>query len=418
MLVRLPFQALRGSARPYLFALVITIVVAGYVGYLDHFFDLPIPQVFGQSADIYLTGIGAVLAAILWALYLGSRSRQPLLVAFFALLIATWVLHWLLSRMHGDAFTYAVLVYVLALFGLWLKSPSRADSLAALIVLGWTLVLVIVGTRMLEMLGILEALDVGDFLREFERANYWLPLEGSIGPDFGRWHGPMGHAAKTGAAAAFLMVLATGCGGLSRWVFALVGGLTLLLTASRGSLIAAFAGVGLILIAGDNFLSRRIGRKWLGLGITLIAITGVLTLILRNPGLTGRTTYWSIAYEVWLTSPAYGVGGSGMQASPLHIAGSNAHNILVDSLVKYGVVGTIPVVVALLLCVIIVIRAASVGTVLPLGIVGTYVVLGISESDTEWMRITLPWLFLVLATVLAGQTLEKTRSKTSPPSEK
>lgn len=405
------FGLMRSSARPYLYTLVVTIVIAGYVGYLGHFLDVPVPRVFGQSADVYLTGIGIACAASLWMIYQGQRTLQPLLVAFFAVLIANWVLHWLLSRMHGDAFTYAVLGYVPVVFALWWKSPSRADALAALVVLGWALVFILIGTRVLEMSGVLQILDVGNSLQEFERANYWLPLGGSIGPDFGRWHGPMGHAAKTGTAAAFLVVLAFGCRGVSRWLFALVGLLTLLLTASRGSWIAAFAGVIMIVLFGDNALNRRVGRKRLIFGAGLIAALGFAVVMIRNPGLTGRTTYWSIAYEVWRTSPFFGVGRSGMQDSELYIAGSNAHNIVLDSLVKFGVVGTIPVVVGLLLCVLIASRAVSVGTFLPLGIVATYAVIGISEADTEWMRITLPWLFLVLGTVLAGQSLEKRRSK-------
>lgn len=407
-------EVVRGSARPYLTCIVLALVVGGYVEYLRHYLGYGIPLIWGQAPDIYLTAFGVAVAAVLWLLYRGERTRQPLLVAFLALLAATWVVDWLLSRYHGDTFTYAVLLYVPVVFALWWKTPRTEDILFALKVLGWSLVVVIVVTRSLEMLGVIPVLDVGTWFHEYEDANYWLPFQGTLGPELGRWHGPLGHAGKTGAAAAFLVVLAFGERSRSRWVFGVVGVLTLLLTASRGSMIAAGAGVVLVLLFGDNALTRRVPRRWLVIalgGVALVAFAGVL---IRNPNLTGRTTYWQVAYEVWSPSPIVGVGSSGMQSSPLAMAGTNAHNIIFDALVKFGLIGTACVVAILAVSIILVLRAVPRGLSLPLGLVATYFVIGMSEADTEWMRMTLPWLWLVLATVLAGRAIEGSRPASTP----
>jgi len=407
-------EVLRGSSRPYLFTLVLALLVGGYAEYLRHFLGIGIPLVFGQAPDIYLTAIGVGLAAVLWALYRGTRTRQRLLVAFLGLLAVTWLLHWALSRVHGDAFTYAVLLYVPVVFALWWKTPTRADVQSALLVLGWSLVVVLVGTRILEMLGVLPVLDVGDRILGFELRSYWLPFSGTLGPELGRWHGPLGHAGKTGAAAAFMVVLAVGLRGRSRWVFGVVGVLTLMLTASRGSMIAAAAGVLAVVLFGDNPLTRRVPRRWLLLAVGGVALAGLAAVLLRNPNLTGRTTYWSVAYDVWVTSPVIGVGNSGMQSSELAMAGTNAHNIVFDALVKFGLVGTALVIALLAISVLLAIRAVRVGVALPLGLIATYLVIGMSEADTEWMRMTLPWLWLVLATLLAGRAVEERAPKAPP----
>jgi len=405
---------LRTSARPYLFAVILALLVGGYAEYLRHYLGVGIPLVFGQAPDIYLTAVGVAVAAVLWLLYRGSRTRQPLLVAFLGLLAAAWLVHWLISRYHGDAVTYAVLLYLPVVIALWWKTPMRTDIIAALLLLGWVITLVLVGTRLLEMLGVLPVIDVGDRILAFELRNYWLPFSGTLGPEFGRWHGPFGHAGKTGAAAAFLLVLAVGLRGRSRWVFGVVGVLTLLLTASRGSMIAAAAGVLAIILFGDNALTRRVPRRWLLIGLGGLAVVAVAGVLLRNPNLTGRTTYWSVAYDVWITSPLAGVGSTGMQSSELAMAGTNAHNIVFDALVKFGLIGTLLVLAILAVSAAIVIKAIPLKAALPLGLVVTYLVIGMSEADTEWMRMTLPWLWLVLATILAGRTVEEHRPAPAP----
>lgn len=396
---------LRTSARPYLFALVLALLVGGYAEYLRHYLGAGVPLIFGQAPDIYITALGVAIAAALWLFYRGARTRQPLLIAFLALLAATWLVHWLLSRHHGDAVTYAVLLYLPVIVALWWKTPTREDIIAALLVVGWAITLVLVSTRFLEILGAIPMLDVGPDFVAFERDNYWLPLGGTLGPD-SRWHGPFGHAGKTGAAAAFLLVLAVGLRGRSRWVFGVVAILTLLLTASRGSIIATAAGVLAVVMFGDNALTRRVSRGWLLLGLGGLAAVAVAAVLLRNPSLTGRTTYWSVAYDVWTTSPLLGVGSTGMQASELAMAGTNAHNIVFDALVKYGLIGTLLVIAILAVSVVLVIKAVPLETAVPLGLVTTYLVIGMSEADTDWMRMTLPWLWLVLATLLAGRTVE------------
>jgi hypothetical protein len=397
--------ALRTSARPYLCALVLAVVLGEFVQYLWKYVWPTIPVLFGQAPEVYVTAFGTAIAGFLWLLYRGRPTRQRWLVAFLALLVAMWFVSWLFSRLHGDAVTYAVILYPAAVIGLLWKTPSAADVLASLRFLGWLLVVILVGTRTLEMAGLIPMVDVGPDILGYEVANYWLPLSGSIGPE-GRWPGPMGHNAMTGNAAAMLVVLAVGMRGRSRWVFGAVGVLVLLMTASRGSTIGAAAGVLALVLFGDNALTRRVPRRWLLVGLGGLAALALAAVLVRNPNLTGRTTYWTIAIDVWRTSPITGVGQSGITNSDLYIAGNNAHNLLIDALVKYGLVGFALVAGILVAAIVLAFRAARQSLVLPLGITAAYVVIGMAEADQQWILMSLPWLWLALSTVLAGQWLD------------
>jgi hypothetical protein len=398
-------EYLRSSARPYLFALILAVVLGGLAEYLYKFVWHDLPVIYGQEPGVYITAAGVAVAAVLWLLYRGERTRQPLLGAFMILLLVAWATDSLLSRIHGDSMPYTVLLYVPVVLGLWWKTPTRDDVRAGLWFLGWSIATILIVVRALELRGLIPPIDVGSSLLSFEIGNYWLPLSDTLGPA-GRWHGPFGHAARTGAASAFLIVLASGLRTRSRWVFAIVGVLGLLLTASRGSLFAAAAGVLAIFVLGDNPLTRRVRRVWVFAGLGAIALAGAVVVLVQNPNLTGRTTYWTVAIDVWQQSPATGVGTSGMQASELAMAGTNAHNIVFDSLVKYGVIGLLPVIALLIIAAVLALRCTNAGDALPVGIIAAYLVLGMSEADTEWMSMTLPWLWLVLATLLAGRTVE------------
>jgi O-antigen ligase len=95
-----------------------------------------------------------------------------------------------------------------------------------------------------------------------------------------------------------------------------------------------------------------------------------------------------------------------MQATELAIAGTNAHNVVLDGLVKFGLLGTIPILAIFVVATILAIKSTRLGVVLPMGLLGTYLILGLAEADTEWMRITQPWLWLVLAVLLAGRVVQ------------
>ncbi len=406
-------QVLRNSARPYLFTAITAIVFSKFLQYLWQYVWPEIPLIYGQAPGIYVKSILIVLAASFWLIYRGKRIQDPWLTAFLATLAVGWGVLMPIALVHNDGTTYDMLLYVPAVFALWLKPPTAEDLTAGFAVLGWLVVGVLVSTRAAEMLGLIPMVDVGPILLKFETENYWLPLAGVVGPE-GRWPGPMGHNAMTGNAAAMLVILAATMRNKSRWVFGTIGVLTLLITASRGSQLGALVGVATIVVLGNTPLARRLNRKLL---IGLVAAGTILAfaiVLIRNPNLTGRTTYWSIAFDAWQSSPVIGVGVSGFgDNSELSIAGTNAHNLIFDAVVKYGLAGAIFIMAVLGTAAWITYRSTRIQVLLPIGIFATYLTIGLAGADQGWLGVSLPWLWLVLTVMLAGRSWEKSSSSTN-----
>lgn len=399
---------LRSSARPYLFTLAATIVIAKYVSYLREHVWPEIPLIKSHAPIIYVAALGVCVAGILWLLYRGRRTRSNQLQWLLGLLVVTWFVHIIIAISHGDLFPISAFLYVPVVLALWLKTPTALDFTAALRFLGVLVASLLVITRALEMLGLIPMLDVGQGLVDFEVAHYWLPLSGTIGPE-GRWPGPGGHNAMTGNSGAMLVVLAAGLQRYWRWGLGLVGVLTLLLTSSRNSYLAVIVGVALIVVTGDNWLTRRVSRKALiGSLAAGVAVVTAYVLIL-NPNLTGRTTYWTLFFDLWMQNPLTGVGGTGISQGDPTISGTNGHNLVVDSLVRYGLIGAFLVVAIIVIALIIVLRAGRVRIALPLGIVGAFMTIGLVESDINWLGFSELWLWLILAVGLAAQSLSPTK---------
>jgi hypothetical protein len=396
---------LRSSATPYLSILIIGFVASIFAQYLWHRVWPGIPLVYGQSPEIYGKGATVAVAAIAWFVYRGRPTRQPILVSFLLVLAATWLVIAGLAKWHGDGFTYDTLLYTPVVLALLIKTPTAREVVGGLILLGWIIVTLFVISRTAEVTGVMAMDSVGDQLLAFERSNYWLPFSGTLGPD-GRWPGPFGHNAMTGNAAAMLVVLAVGLKTRSRWVFGVVGTLALLLTASRGSQIGAVAGTFAILILGDNPLVRKVGRRILALIMGAIAVAGLTLVLVKNPSMTGRTEYWSAAIDVWISSPLTGVGTTGIQDSQASIVGANAHNLMIDALLKYGALGAAAVSAILVMSIALALKSSAVSSGLAAGIVTAYIVIGMAEANQGWLTITLPWIWLVLSTLLAGRTIE------------
>lgn len=398
-------KKLRFSPIPYLNALVLTIIFSRYAQYLWQYVWPGIPVLYGQAPGIYVQGFGFVVTTVLWLLYRGNRTRQPLLIAFLSTLLVSWLVLLAAAQVHQDGFAYDVYLYPLVIIGLLFKTPPAADCLAAIKTAGWTVALVLVSTRATEMAGWIPMVNVGEALQSFERSEYWLPLAGTLGPE-GRWPGPFGHNAMTGNAATMLVVLAVALRGPSRWALGLVGILTLLLTSSRTSFLATACGVAVVIASGDNALTRRLTRRNVVLGGAALVAAASTLVIASNTELTGRVQFWTTSIEVWRQSPLIGVGATGMAKSPAAFAGTNAHNLVVDALLKSGIAGASLVVAVLGLAFVLAWKASRAGATLPLGIVVAYFVIGLAQSDQGWMAMSMPWMWLVLASILAGSAIK------------
>jgi hypothetical protein len=398
------WAVLRGSRAPFLFTIVLAVVLSAYVQYLWQYGNSWIPVIKGQPPGVWvgLLLVGAALA--MWLVAPRRPTGNPWLVAFLGLLLGVWIIELLLSVMHGDAFNYGVWALPIAVMMLAVKTPTRKEAMRGILFFAWLVSGILVLTRLLEMLGVIAMAPVGDALVAYEKSNYWLPLSGWIGPE-GRWPGPFFHNSQTGNVGAYLVVTGLALRRRSSVVFVLVGVVTLLITSSRGSMVAAVIGSAIVLFLGDFRWNARLPRPLL-VGATM-AVGGMAVFVayLASPNLTGRDAYWGAFIDLWQISPWTGVGITGRMAmGPDSISGTNGHNLIIDALAHYGIFAALVILAILVIAIVIGVKAALTKTVLPLALISTYIVIGIAQSDYNWMTVSNPWLVLVLAVLLGSDS--------------
>ena len=394
------------SAIPYLSVLIVGFVSASFVDYLYRHVYPGIPLVKGQPPLVWLSGLTFACAVVLWLIYDGRRSKDPWFNSFIWAMIIAWVIHMSLAIIHRDGYTHPVWIYVPILLMIWWKTPSYRDVSTTTEVFAWSIVLVLVATRTLELLGVIPMLDVGKDLVRFESEYYWLPLSGWLGPE-GRWPGPMGGTADTSTLAALLVVFGAAKRSRYRAVFVVVGGLALLLTSVRGAFAAAIAGLLVaILLSKARWLMRvpQSARLPIAAG-ALIATFGLL--FLQSPNLTGRTTsVWPEFLRLWEQAPLIGVGATGIATGgSVTQSATQGHNLLIDELARNGLIGIIFQGAAIGIGLLIAIRAANSAFGAPLALLVTYFVGGVAFAPNGWLGPSLPWLFILLSILLASTWL-------------
>jgi O-antigen ligase len=128
-------------------------------------------------------------------------------------------------------------------------------------------------------------------------------------------------------------------------------------------------------------------------------------LYLRDPGFSGRTTVWPEFVRLWGTDRILGVGQAGIDelidAGVLPDWAHHAHNVALDTLVRYGVVGLAVMVVAFASAVFIVWKSARSGRVAGLALVVMLIVGGLADTILHWRYLTTPMAVLLLAVLMS-----------------
>lgn len=397
---------MRASGTIYLCILAVGIVLEQYANYL--WFEEPILK--GQAANIVVGFVSFGLALLAWLRLAPRASASGGLRMFLIAMTAAWAVHLLLYEVHADAYNYTSFLYVPILLMLWFKPPTLPEARTALIAFAWTTSAVLVLTRILETTGALAIKSQPQGVITFDEERYFLPLNDVLGIS-GRWPGPFGHNGDTAMMAAFLIVIAFAFWSRASWVFIIVGAFTFLITDGRASIGATAAGLLVIGMLTSKGPLSRIQRKWrIVAGISLLVIGG-LYMFARPAGLTGRENIWPAFLDLWKTSPAIGVGGSGISVSGgITEQFGHAHSLYIDELARYGLVGFVVQFTALAIGIVIAARAAGLGSPGPLAILVTYFVTGVTEPRNFWISPSVTGFLVILAVVTAAAAIQQNRN--------
>jgi len=403
-------QQLRArSGTVYLSILAVGVVLTQYANYLGQ----GEPVFKGQSAAIVSFFVVFGLAFLFW---LGIESRTKasgLLSGFLILMSVAWFAHLFLYRVQGDDFNYTALLYVPVLAMIWLKPPELREAWTAILAFAWTVAGVLVLTRVLEMLGVIAIKTQSQGVINFDEERYFLPLNDLLGID-GRWPGPFGHNGDTAMMGALLIVIAVAYWTWASWVFIAVGAFTLLITSGRASIGATIAGIIVVVVFAKHGRIARVPatiRVWGGLAVL---IAGAVFMYTRSAGPTGRNDFWPAFLKLWESSPLIGIGTSGISVSGgITQQYGHAHNLYIDELARYGLLGFITQFGAIAFGVFIAFLAAKRGIAGPLAILTAYLVTGVTEPRNQWMSPSVTGMLLILAVVTAGSAIKSKRSETT-----
>jgi O-antigen ligase len=263
----------------------------------------------------------------------------------------------------------------------------------------------------LEVLGVIPAWyaahgEVGRNLLTFDLENYWLPLRELLGLD-GRWGGYALFPNIQGQAGALLLVFGFTRPGVRRVAFVLTGMAVLLLTDSRTSYAAAAAGLVLLaLLPGWHSAARRWSpARILALGLGMAMAGRVALKVLADPNLTGRLAVWPDFLSLASQNPALGAGAPAIDdavaAGDLPGWADQGHNILIDTMVRFGAVGLVLAVGFLGLALAIGVRGARLGEGVALALAVALLVSCMGDLGLVWPYPSEGMSILILSVLLA-----------------
>ena len=394
---------LRSSAAYYLGVLAIGIVLARFAGYLSP----TEPLLKGQPAIIVAFYCFFGVAAVAWLLLERRAPAKGWLLWFLIAMSCVWVVQLGLYRLHGDSFNYTALLFVPILAMVALKPPRAFEAWTAVLAFAWTTSAVLVLTRALEMLHVIDIKSQPQGIITFDVERYWLPLNDLLGID-GRWPGPFGHNGDTAMLGALLIVIAVARWTWASWVFIPVGVFTLLITAGRASEGATATGIIIIVMFARSGWAARIPR-WIRMwGGSALLLMGAVVMYAGKAGLTGRERIWPAFFDLWQTSPLVGVGGSGISVSGgVTQEFGHAHSLYLDELARHGLIAFIVLFSALGLGLVIAARAAGRGAPGPLAVLVAYFVTGVTEPRNDWIEPSATGFLVILMVITAAAELSR-----------
>jgi O-antigen ligase len=222
------------------------------------------------------------------------------------------------------------------------------------------------------------------------------------------WWAPFNGPAEAGAIGAVLIVLGFGQRTWLSIPFVIGGGVILFYAGT----LAAALGLGvalLILLLGYARTSPH--KRRIQFGAAAVAFMGLAVLIqelVRNPTLSSRTFIWSDFAQLLKASPIWGWGTGALVKSERTwtfpwgetrtVHGSDAHNIVFDAWVRFGLPGLVVVCAIAFTVALLAIAGWRVSGALGPAIIVLLLTIGLTEHNLWWGTpgTSLAWLVLAV----------------------
>jgi O-Antigen ligase len=342
------------------------------------------PVFKGQDLGI-IADIGAtVLAVALWVPYRRTGRWSNSVFVFLAVVFVAWLYEIIRIQWDQSLFNDTVVTVPVAMALIALKPVGKRDLVIALLVLAYSLIAISGASLVFGGLGWMpNGFQVSD------AGGGRIPLLDLFGVP-NRWGGPFESVNYASPIGGLLIVIGASRRGWNRWII-LVGGIVVLaLGQARTSIFATVAAL-LVLVMWSPVVSRLPRPstiRWFIAGVA--ALAGTLYVMVVDPTLNGRTPIWSDFLALWHQNSVFGIGDSGVRAYMESRVGtglvthSHAHSVLLDALVRYGLVLALLTLVIFGIAVYASIRALKSGDPSPLSITVFVILAGSAETIHSW----------------------------------
>ena len=364
----------------------------------------------GQSAAIWFTFLFFGISIVLWFFTRRESALSTLGYSLLALLLMLWLISIGHDIAEGGGFNWTAFLTPLMLLMIWSKPPARHTSLRFADFYALTLIATMAVVHILSITGLHP-------YRE-EILTRWFPRIPGITNGF-RWEGMFGDPNLGGYVGAFLLTYGLTRSGWKFWLISLFGLFPLVLSESRAAWLAAVLGV--VLAALGRLLGKRqtakVRRITILSGSIAVVIPFAIFLIL-DPTMNGRTPIWEASFKLLSKNPIFGIGNSGYSDAAVNgdipWGNTDSHNLIIDSLVRNGIVAGLLALAVLVVISITVIRVFKIDKGQSTTIWFTFFVGTMTYSVVGWIYIGVQAMPLVISVLFAESAyLARSKSKES-----
>jgi len=341
------------------------------------------------------------LGALVFWLLLKARPLSKSLTTFAVVASVLWLYVMVREGATGSGHDFTALILPPALFMFaikplaWQEARNAADvffvALGSLAVLGTTL----------NLLGF-------PLTQDFAPSRF---IFGSVAPlgEY-RWVGLFETTTQASAVGAYLALYGLWRSGFLFKGLAFLGLLILLSGYSRGAFAGIAAALVTILWFKDSLFGVKL-RNWArGVATFIVLGAGALYVFLTDPTMSYRTSVWDAYRDYFATGPFFGIGTSGIDSAVTLDIGSgrqeytfiHAHNIFLDSAVRYGILGLFLSATLLTVAYIIVIKAGRLGLWISPALVTAFTAIQLFDVHINWRYLDYDLMIPIISVILAS----------------
>jgi hypothetical protein len=367
------------------------------------------PTFKGQNLSVWAGILGGAVVLVLWAFYRRPQKLEFLNSSVVLLLVITWLYQVIRTQVDGSVFNMTAFLVPLILLLVLGKPPTPCQASHGILLLGFSLLVI----SLLSLLFGTFSWAPDGFAVTDSAANRINVLSDIFGLTT-RWGGPFGSVNMAAPVGGLLIIIGIGQVHWNRWIL-MAGGLIVLgLGQSRTALLAVLVS-GVMYFLWSNQVSRfgfdRILRV---VGVVALALLGVSYVIFFDPTLNGRTTIWSDFLGLLPGHLLFGIGDSGINnfvnmnsGSPGFIPHVHAHSVVLDGLVRYGLVMLVLSIAIFTISLVSTYRSIPRTGAYPFALVVYVIVAGLTETIHSWNYWSVYIVAITAAILMAVSTKRK-----------